>query len=268
MRRFAIIVLVAACCAYALYAGLFWRQQRYLLFPIASPERHALRAPLPEYGRLVELPASFGTARAVFLRGPQGVAPAVVYTHGNGEIVDQHVRGFDAIRALGFHVLLVEYPGYGGADGETSLENIAQASVAAYDWLVRQPDVDRERVVAMGKSLGGAAAAELTRHRPVRALVLQSTFTAVADFASQLYLPAWLVRDPFDSVARLRAFAGPVLVTHGRRDELIPFAHGERLAAAARTATSRWYDCGHNDCPYEGADYLALLGDFLQKAAK
>lgn len=268
MRRLAIIVLATAFSVYSLYAALFWWKQRELLFPIASTERHALRAELPDYARLVERPAWFGTARAVFLRGPEGRAPAIVYTHGNGEIIDQHLRGFDAIRALGVHVLLVEYPGYGGADGETSRDTIAAASVVAYDWLARQPEVDPERIVAMGKSLGGAAAAELTRHRRVRALVLQSTFTAVADFAAQLRLPRWLVRDPFDSVARLAAFDGPVLVTHGRRDEVIPFAQGQSLAAAARQVTSRWYDCGHNDCPYDGADYLALLGGFLKNALK
>ena len=268
MRRFALSFLGFVLLAYVVYAGIFWWNQRYFLFPLASPQHVPFRTVLPDYARLVELPASFGKVRAVFLRGPDGKAPAILYTHGNGEVIDQHVRNFDAIRAMGFHVLLLEYPGYNGADGEPGYDSVVEAATTAYDWLAAQPEVDGTRIVTMGKSLGGAPAAALTGVRPVRAVVLQSTFAAVATFAAQFGLPAFIVRDPFDSASRLRDFAGPVLITHGRRDEVIPFAHGEALAAAARAPVTRWYDCGHNDCPYDGAEYFALLRGFLVGALK
>lgn len=268
MRRYVVLAVVTVLSAYALYAAVFYWNQRYLLFPIASCIPAPFTATLPGYATLVELPVSYGKARAIFLRGSDRAAPAILYTHGNGELIEQHVRGYDALRARGYHVLLLEYPGYGGADGEPGYDTIVEASLAAYDWLASRPDVDRTRIVAMGKSLGGAPAAELTRHRPVRALVLQSTFTAVADFAAQLRLPSLLVRDPFDTAARLREYTGPVLITHGRRDEVIPFAHGEALAAAARAPTTRWYDCRHNDCPYDADEYRDLLFGFLDGALR
>lgn len=90
----------------------------------------------------------------------------------------------------------------------------------------------------------------------------------VADFAVQFHVPVFVVRDPFDSAARVKAFDGLILITHGRRDEVIPFAHGEALAAAAHAPMTRWYDCGHADCPYGGADYLGLLRGFLARAVR
>lgn len=268
MRRLVLGFAAFLVLAYAAYAGIFWWNQRYLLFPRATQQYAPFATPLPGYARLVELPASFGKVRAVFLRGPAGRAPVILYTHGNGEVIDQHVRNFDAIRGMGFHVLLLEYPGYGGADGAPGYDSIMEAVTTAYDWLVAQPEVDGARIVTMGKSLGGAPAAALTGLRPVRAVVLQSTFSAMSAFAAQYGLPAFIVRDPFDSAARLKAFDGPVLIAHGRHDELIAFAQGEALAAAAHAPVTRWYDCGHNDCPYDGADYLGVLREFLVRVAR
>ena len=56
------------------------------------------------------------------------------------------------------------------------------------------------------------------------------------------------MRDPFDNLAVVRGFAGPLLVLHGERDELIPTEHGRTLAAAGRNAELELLPCGHNDC--------------------
>ena len=80
------------------------------------------------------------------------------------------------------------------------------------------------------------------------ALILESTFSSVAAFASGFGAPAFLVRDKFDSVAAVRKFKGPILILHGDRDDLVPPHHARTLAAAASNATLKFMSCGHNDC--------------------
>jgi pimeloyl-ACP methyl ester carboxylesterase len=46
-------------------------------------------------------------------------------------------------------------------------------------------------------------------------------------------------------LASVADFAGPVLVIHGRADQLIPWQQGQRLAAGSPRSTFRLYDCGH-----------------------
>jgi len=256
---------IALGITYALYAGVMYGEQRSLLFPIATEEHHAYRGLLPHDATLAAMKTSFGEARAVFLPALNavGATPAVIFTHGNAEVVDDMTGAMEALRSKGLHVLLVEYPGYSGADGMPTRESIDEASAAAFDWLVARKDVDAQRIIAMGVSVGGAPAAELTQKRPVRALVLLSTFTAVREFASGYGLPGWLVRDDFNSEQRVREFAGPVLVAHGRRDEIIPFAHGQALAAAAKLGQFQAFDCGHNDCPYRAEGFAAAVKKFL-----
>ena len=181
--------------------------------------------------------------------------PLLLYAHGNGELIDYWAGDeFEPLRAAGVSVLLVEYPGYGRSSGSPSQASIAQSMVAAFDWAVAQPGVDRARVVGYGRSLGGGAVCALARERPLAALVLESTFTSVRALAAELFhLPGFLVLDPFDNLAAVSTFEGPILVLHGERDEMIPFEHARRLHAANRRSQLHLLPCGHNDCarPWE-----------------
>jgi len=126
----------------------------------------------------------------------------------------------DEFRRWGLAVMLVEYPGYGRSDGSPSEAGIREAMIGAYDILVARASIDRSRIVGYGQSLGGGAIAALSERRPVRAMILQSTFTSLRTFASRYWMPSFLVRDAFDNVAAVAKFAGPILVLHGERDEL------------------------------------------------
>lgn len=227
--------------------GFLFFTQRGMLFPApsaaeASPPAGTERAWIGP-GESVEAwllrPTS---ARA-------GPAPLLIYLHGNGELIDYWPEEFAAARARGLAVLLVEYPGYGRSAGAPSEASIREATLAAYDWAVVQPGIDQERVVAHGRSLGGGAAAILATERPVRALVLESSFSSVRAFARGYGAPGFLVRDPFDTESRLASYSGPVLLLHGARDESIPVAHAHRLHAALPRASLELLPCGHNDCP-------------------
>lgn len=182
---------------------------------------------------------------------PTGPAPAVLFTHGNMELVDEWVSSFEPLQRAGAGVLLLEYPGYGRSTGIATESSVTAAAEAAYDLLRSLTDeVDPHRIVAFGRSVGGGPACALARQRPLAALVLSASFTSVGAYARRYLLPSLLVRHSFDNEGAVRAFRGPVLVQHGTRDRTIPFAHGERLAAAAADGRLIRYECGHNDCPW------------------
>ena len=74
------------------------------------------------------------------------------------------------------------------------------------------------------------------------------------------------MRDPFDNLSAVRSFHGPVLVVHGRQDEVVGFAHAGRLVAAAPDARLMSLDCGHNDCPPDPARFWEQVAAFLAEA--
>ncbi len=243
------------------YIGLAYALQRSVLFP--RPPRPA-RSPA---GNRPDVQVTWlgGEVEAWFLTpagtGNDRPAPAILFAHGNGELIDYWLDEFEAARAWGVGVLLVEYPGYGRSRGRPSEVSITRTMTDAYDYLISRPDVDPDRIVAYGRSVGGGAAGALVRHRPVAALILESSFTSVRSLARRHGLFGPLVRDPFDTLESVAAFDGPTLVVHGRGDRLIPPAHGEALARRARNGRLVLLDCGHNDCPRPWRELRTFLED-------
>jgi fermentation-respiration switch protein FrsA (DUF1100 family) len=241
------LLAVAALLVLAWWAFLFSVQRR-LLFP-APPVSTA--PPRPADAQVVWLESEAGRTEAWLLppiASARTPAPVLLFAHGNAELIDYLPSEFDAPRRRGMAVLLVEYPGYGRSGGAPSERAVRAAMTAAFDWIAAQPALDPARIVAHGRSLGGGAVGSLLERRTPAALVLESTFADTRRFAAGYGAPGLFVRDPFDNVAALRAWKGPVLVLHGERDDIVPVAHGEELAQTAGVPLLR-VACGHNDCP-------------------
>jgi fermentation-respiration switch protein FrsA (DUF1100 family) len=249
-----------ALVVYAAYAGFIYLLQRQIMFP-----RGMIPAPLPDSGKgtgreQIWLATSSGKIEAWYLppaRPLQHPGPAVIFAHGNGELIDFWPDELTPFRQMGVGVLLVEYPGYGRSGGSPSQRSITAAFVAAYDLLKQRQDIDPDRIVLFGRSLGGGAVCALSQARPSAALILMSTFINVHAFAKNFLVPSILVRDPFDNLAVVKAYPKPILFIHGKQDDVIPYRHGLTLYQAAPNAKMLSYDCRHNDC-------LPGLGTFWQ----
>ena len=252
---------------YIVYCGLLYFFQRQILFP-----RHLVPQPLKsdqQIGGLQKLwlNTEFGRVEAWFLPPasdrPAAPAPAVIFGHGNGETIDFWPANLKGFTRLGIALLLVEYPGYRSSAGSPSQDSIAQTFVAAYDHLVTRKDIDSSRIIFLGRSLGGGAVCVLAQRRSSAALILMSTFTSVRSFAKQFLLPSFLVRDPFDNLSVIKKYPGPVLILHGRNDEVVPFTHGQKLYESAQNGKLIAYEAGHNDCPPDWQVFWRDVAGFL-----
>jgi len=252
---------------YLVYCGFLYLMQRQMLFP-----RHLIELPsntenIPGLEK-IWVATSFGKIETWFLPQAAGrvtePAPAVIFAHGNGELIDFWPHELKKLNRLGIGVLLVEYPGYGRSNGSPSQKNITEAFTAAYDVLVTREDVDSSRIVLLGRSVGGGAVCILAANRPSAALILMSSFVSVRSFASKYLVPDFLVRDPFDNLAIVRDYHGPILVVHGKFDEVIPYRHGTTLYQAAQRGQLISYDSGHNDCPPSWDTFWRDIETFLK----
>jgi len=223
---------------------VFYVGQRALIFP--AP---AFKLPEPLPAGIEKL--SFRSGYGLYLppKDAQKPFPLVIYAHGNAEVAYWSVFRFKPWLERGYGVLLLEYPGYGGAPGKPSFDSIREAALAAFDRALTLPGVNPDAIVAYGRSMGGGAAGVLAAERPIAALILESTYTSLPKLVSEKWFPPALVKDRFDTGAALKDLQIPVLVYHGRQDRVIPVTHGERLAATARNSELFIADCGHNNCP-------------------
>lgn len=262
-------VLLLCVLAYVAYGALVFFFQRMLLFP--GPRERARFANPPTKHEGIEaawLTTSVGKVEVWYWRSPaasaETPAPALLFAHGNFEFIDDWPYSLPEVQRLGASVLLVEYPGYGRSEGRPTQATITETMIAAYDWLAARPEVDAERILLLGRSLGGGAACTLIGTREPAALILQSTFTSVRPFAVARGLPPFLALDPFDNESAVSRFEGPILISHGSSDTLIPYAHGKALAKLARRGKFLSYDTGHNDTPSDWPVYWDTLRAFLE----
>ena len=81
----------------------------------------------------------------------------------------------------------------------------------------------------------------------------------------------YVVKSRFDSLQKIRDVHAPILIVHGTRDEVVPFAMGQQLFAAA-PEPKRFYPiegAGHNNLMEAGGEsYLACLQRFVAESAR
>ena len=89
----------------------------------------------------------------------------------------------------------------------------------------------------IGESIGTGVAIAVADRKPIRALVLDSSFSSAADVAQSVYrwLPVHvLMLDKFDSYDRIIGVVAPKLFLHGGLDRVIPMAFARKLYDRAR----------------------------------
>lgn len=271
LRRAGTHLLISLIAVYAVYCSAMYFGQHVLLFPGWITMHQDVPGPAPAGVETVWITTETGErVEAWFIAAPgasaEKPAPAVIYFHGNGEVIDWRMGVADEYISHGISTLLVEYRGYGRSGGRPSQDAIARDSIAFHDWLCARPDVDARRLVYHGRSLGGGIAIELARTHEPRALIVESTFTSIVSMAWQRGIPGFLVASPFRNDLVLPELTCAILIFHGTQDALIPVEHGRRLHALAPGSEYVEMDGGHNTFPADYKAYLDAIVAFLRRA--
>jgi len=126
--------------------------------------------------------------------------------------------------------------------------------------------------VLYGESLGTGIAVQMAFEQapkgPVGVVILESPFTSLADAAAEHYpfVPVRvLVKDRYDSLAKIDKIKAPLFVFAGEYDGIIPPHHGKTLFEAARQPKeSHWVaGAGHNNLHQFGVPDEVI--DFIRR---
>jgi len=235
--------LVASGCT-----GAFFHPHRML---VQTPDRVGLR-----YESLALRAADGVKLVAWFMPAAGKPRATVLFLHGNAENISTHFMNVAWMPAEGFHVLALDYRGYGGSQGKPSLPGAQLDIDAALAALLARPDVDARRIVLFGQSLGGALAihygARGARRGALRAVIADGAFADYRAIASEKlaasvltwpfqWLPALVVDNDYSPLASVGAVSPlPLLLLHGEADAIVPPHHAQRLYEAARLPKELW----------------------------
>lgn len=210
---------------------------------LSDPHPSLVPPTLREEGR-----TSLGDGRDVHWVLARQAEPAttLLFSHGNGPHLGRFWDRVEVLWQLGYQVLIYDYPGFGLSAGPSDEPGVYAAAEAMLAMLAARADVDPERVVLYGHSMGGAPTLHLaamtsrwaaTLPRP-QAVVTESAWCSIASMiedASFLGLPPTLLANiRFDNCTRIAEVRGvPVMLLHGDRDRIVPARQFSLLAAAA-----------------------------------
>ena len=227
-------------------------QYRLLYFPDATPveevTRHARGLGLKPW------PRDARDYRGLMVINTPGAAVGTVLVfHGNaGSALDRKYYS-DALEKLGYRVILVEYPGYGGRRGKLGEGSFVDD---ARDLVTLARDEFGDPIYVWGESLGCGVATAVAADpaMAVAGVILLTPWDTLGNTAQAHYwwLPArWLTRDHYDNIRNLEGFAGSVAVIMADQDEVIPNRLTMKLYDALRTTKRLWVfpGAGHNSWP-------------------
>jgi len=254
---------VKRVCLYLLIFYVMWLAaltafQDKMIFPrdlAGSPLRDAL---IPAEARRVWIDTDDG-ARVEAWYFPAAdatrLAPAVIFFHGNAELIDFNLSLVTRYHDRGVSVLLPEFRGYGRSSGSPSQKALVADAASFHDWLVKQPGVDVSRLIFHGRSIGTGVAAQLAALHQPAALILESPFTSITALAARFGAPGFLVRHPFHTDRVLPTLRCKVLILHGHSDEIVPFDHAVKLHTLAPGSVFVEMDGSHNSGLSEQESY-------------
>lgn len=198
----------------------------------------------------------------------------VIHMHGNAQNMSAHWMFASWLPEQGYNVFVFDYRGYGQSQGIPDEKGLFEDSVAAIEYVANREDVDSEKIVVFGQSLGGmlSIAASAACNKIVKAVVAEAPVFAYGEWADdmmpELQFPA---DDTYTAASYIDQLAPvPLLLLHGTKDKVVPLSHSEQLYDRAEDAKELVVieNGAHNDAmtAAHNGKYQQKMLEFLQKS--
>lgn len=273
--------IVVAIAYLAICTYLFRQQGRFIFFPSSVIETtpKAFNLDFQE----VWLPVITASGKLEKIHGwwipaPKANAKTLLYLHGNGINIGANAAHAHRFHQMGFAVLIIDYRGYGRSEGSFPSETtVYQDAATAWNYLVKQRQIQPSNIVLYGHSLGGAIAINLaTQHPEAAGLIVDSSFTSIAEIVNtrgqfRLFPVELILNQRFESIKKVKLLQMPVLFIHGADDAVVPISMSKQLYAAAPEPKQLFIvaNAGHNNtAEIAGLKYFEVVKKFVSQLIK
>ncbi len=204
---------------------------------------------------------------------------AILFFHGNGEIVADYNDLGPLYTREGVNFMAVDYRGYGRSGGRPTVAAMMADAEKILDWILawRRKNGHTGPLAVMGRSLGSAPALELAARRSadITGLIVESGFARAAPLLQLLGVsPAAIgFREEagFANIQKIKQVKQPTLIIHAEFDHIIPYAEAKELYAASPAAEKSLLTipgANHNDIFARGlSEYLNAVKELMPKLA-
>ena len=155
----------------------------------------------------------------------------LVFFHGNAGNLSNRTYKLNQLSKLDLNIIILAWRSFSGNEGEPSEQNLYNDAKKTIDWL-NSRGVKNKNIILYGESLGTGIAVELGQTNQFGGIILESPFTSMTNAAKNIYpwLPVkYLLKDKYDSEKKIKNLQIPILIMHGKKDNIVPFKMGKKL---------------------------------------
>jgi len=155
----------------------------------------------------------------------------ILIFHGNAGNLFNRVYKLNELNKLDVNILLISWRGFSGNKGKPTEKNLYHDAKEAVKWLNNRGVISKN-IILYGESLGTGAATELGTSNEFGGIILESPFTSIAN-AAKIYYPYLpvniILKDRYDSIGKIKHITIPILIMHGKKDNIVPQKMGLEL---------------------------------------
>ena len=191
----------------------------------------------------------------------------LVIFHGNAGDLSNRIYKLNELYKLDINILLISWRGFSGNKGSPTEKNLYADAKASIKWLNEQ-GVKNSQIVLYGESLGSGVAVEIGKENNFNSIILESPFTSIENSAKIYYpyLPVkLLLKDRYDSISKIKKINTPILIMHGKKDDVVPFSMGKELFEKANSPKYSYFTSDDDHMMEFNSSLLNEVKNFIEK---
>ena len=155
----------------------------------------------------------------------------ILFLHGNAGSLENRIHKINNFKDLNVNFLLLAWRGFSGNKGSPTEQNLYEDAWSAIKWL-KSEGIKESNIIIYGESLGTGVATEIAQNKNFAGVILESPFTSMIDAGKTKYpyLPVkFLLKDKYESNKKIQNIKTPILIMHGKVDNIVPFYMGKKM---------------------------------------
>jgi len=189
----------------------------------------------------------------------------ILFLHGNAGSLENRIHKINHFKDMDVNFLIFAWRGFSGNEGKPTEKGLYEDARSAVRWL-KSKNIKENNIIIYGESLGTGVATEIAQNKNFAGIILESPFTSMSDAGKDKYpyLPVrLLLKDKYESSKKIKNIEIPILIMHGKIDNIVPFHMGEKIYELANDP-KYYYFSEYDDHMMEyNEKLLAVLKDFI-----
>ena len=137
---------------------------------------------------------------------------------------------------------------------------------SAIKWLISK-GIFKKNIILYGESLGTAVAIHIGQSKKFAGIILEAPFTSMVDMGQRHYpiFPVkFLLKDRYENKKKIKNLISPLLVLHGRKDNIVPFYMGENIFNLANNPKYKYFTDYDDHMMDFNQDLIKYIENFIQ----